>query len=80
MGVDEVLQGLSPLADNIIFLKYFEAGGRLRKAVGVLKKRMSDFDKALHEFEITSEGIRVGGPLEGFKGILTGEPVLPDGL
>jgi len=72
--------GLSYLADAIIFLKYFEAEGRLRKAVGILKKRLGDFDKALHEFEITSQGIRVGGPLLGLRGILTGEPILPDGL
>lgn len=72
--------GLSYLADNILFLKYFEAKGKLRKAIGVLKRRVGNFDKALHEFEITEEGIKIGGPLVGFRGILTGEPILPDGL
>ena len=39
--------GISYLGDNIIFLRYLEIEGELRKAIGVLKKRMSDFEKTL---------------------------------
>jgi circadian clock protein KaiC len=65
----------SYLADNIVFLRYVELDGELRRVVGVLKKRTSDFEKTLRELQITAQGIRVGQPLAGFRGILTGLPV-----
>ncbi len=52
--------GLSYLADNLIFLRYLELDGELRKAIGVLKKRVSDFERTLREFKITKYGIKVG--------------------
>ncbi len=66
--------GISYLADNIIFLRYLEIQGQLRKAIGVLKKRLSDFEKTLREFEITRYGIKVGKPLTNLRGILKGTP------
>ncbi|HEU0012284.1 MAG TPA: ATPase domain-containing protein [Longimicrobium sp.] len=66
--------GLSYLCDNLIFLRYLEMHGELRKAVGVLKKRLGDFAKTLREMEITCDGIRVGAPLTGLRGVLTGTP------
>jgi circadian clock protein KaiC len=66
--------GVSYLCDNLVFLRYLEIDGELRKAVGVLKKRLGDFGKALRELEITSEGVRVGEPLSGLRGLLTGTP------
>ncbi|WP_135366112.1 ATPase domain-containing protein [Halosimplex halophilum] len=66
--------GLSYLADNIVFLRYLEMEGELRKAIGILKKRTSDFERALREFEITEHGITVGDPLTGLRGILSGTP------
>lgn len=65
---------ISYLADNIIFLRYLEINGELRKAIGVLKKRLSDFEKTLREFEITRYGIKVGKPLTELRGILKGAP------
>lgn len=65
---------LSYLSDNIIFLRYLEIDGKLRKAIGVIKKRMSDFEKNLREFEITSNGIAIGQPLTNLRGILLGVP------
>ena len=66
--------GISYLADNIIFLRYFENAGELRKSIGVLKKRLSDFEKSLREVRITQYGIRVGSPLKDIRGILSGTP------
>lgn len=66
--------GLSYLADNLIFLRYLELNGELRKAIGVLKKRVSDFERTLREFKITKYGIKVGEPLSQLRGILTGVP------
>ena len=66
------------IADNIIFLRYLEINGRLKKAIGVLKKRMSGFENTLRDFEITGEGIKVGEPLEDLRGILSGNPEFID--
>lgn len=59
--------GISYLADNAIFLRYIEQregdGITLRKGVGVLKKRLSDFDKSLREFAISKNGVSVGNSI-----------------
>ncbi len=68
--------GLSYLADNLIFLRYLELNGELRKAIGVLKKRVSDFERTMREFKITKYGIKVGEPLTHLRGILSGVPEL----
>ena len=70
--------GFSYLGDNIIFLRYIEIEGQLRKAIGVLKKRLSDFEKNLREFEISKYGIKVGKPLSNLRGILTGTPTFDE--
>ncbi|MEX0662809.1 MAG: ATPase domain-containing protein [Balneolaceae bacterium] len=64
----------SYLADNIIFLRYMEINGELRKAIGVLKKRLSDFEKTIRELTISSNGITVSEPLTHLRGILSGLP------
>lgn len=64
----------SNLADNIIFLRHVEYRGEMRKVVGTLKMRTSDFERSLRELEITDAGIEVGGPLPELRGILTGTP------
>jgi circadian clock protein KaiC len=66
--------GVSALADNIIFLSYMEIRGEMRKTIGVLKKRLSDFENTLREFKITRNGIEVGQPLTNYRGILSGIP------
>lgn len=66
--------GISYLADNLIFLRYLELDGELRKAIGVLKKRVSDFERTLREFKITKYGVKVGEPLTKLRGILSGVP------
>lgn len=71
--------GISYLADNVLFLRYLEVEGELRKAVGVLKKRMGDFEKSVRELEITRYGVRVGKPLIGLRGILSGVPEVTNG-
>lgn len=65
---------ISYLADNIIFMRYLELKGEMRKAIGVLKKRLSDFEKTLRWFEITRHGIKIGKPLIEVRGILSGLP------
>jgi circadian clock protein KaiC len=65
---------ITVVADNVVFFRYLEMQGQLRKAIGVLKKRVSDFERTLREFEITKSGIKVGAPLKGLRGILSGQP------
>jgi circadian clock protein KaiC len=67
--------GISYMADNIIFMRYIESQGELRKAIGILKKRLTDFDKSMREFEITRYGIKIGEPLTELRGILDRTPV-----
>jgi circadian clock protein KaiC len=65
--------GISYMADNIVFLRYLEMQGEMRKAIGVLKKRLTNFERTLRQMEVTRYGIKVGQPLTGLRGILTGK-------
>lgn len=73
------MENVSYLADNIVFLRHLEVGGELRKAIGVLKKRTSDFERTIREFEMTDQGITVGEPMSNLRGILSGTPEVVDG-
>ena len=73
-------EGVSYLADNILFLRYWEYGGEIRKLIGVLKMRMSDFDKSPREYKITRYGIKVGRPITVMRGILSGNIEIENNL
>ncbi|ABI55982.1 DUF3939 domain-containing protein [Alkalilimnicola ehrlichii MLHE-1] len=62
---------ISHLADNVIFFRYVHGGDRLEKLVGILKKRMSDFDRQQRRFEIAPGGFRVGEPASVAPGMAT---------
>ena len=64
------------LADTVILLRYFEAAGRVRRAISVIKKRTSAHEDTIREFEIGSAGISLGDPLVNFQGVLRGVPQL----
>jgi circadian clock protein KaiC len=65
---------LTYLADSVILLRYFEQGGRIKKAISVIKKRIGRHEDTIREFRIDSAGIRLGAPLSAFHGVLTGNP------
>jgi len=65
---------VSYLIDTLVLLRHFEANGRIRKAISVLKKRSGAHEDTLRELMVGSAGIRVGGPLVQFTGVLTGVP------
>jgi circadian clock protein KaiC len=65
---------VSYLADTVILLRYFEAGGTLRQAISVVKKRSGKHERAIREYRIGAGGIWVGEPLRDFSGILSGQP------
>jgi len=62
------------LADTVILLRYFEALGRVRRAVSVIKKRTGPHEESIREFRLGSTGLVVGEPLEQFQGVLRGVP------
>ncbi len=65
---------LSYLSDTMVLLRHFEARGRVRKCVSVLKKRAGAHESTIREIEFGGEGVRLGPPLEAFSGVLTGLP------
>jgi circadian clock protein KaiC len=62
------------LADSVILLRYFEATGRVRRAVSVIKKRTGMHETTIREFSISNSGLTMGEPLAGFHGVLRGVP------
>jgi circadian clock protein KaiC len=62
------------LADNVILFRYFEAGGSVRRAVSVIKKRNGRHERTIREFDMDETGIVIGEPLTDFHGVLTGVP------
>lgn len=62
------------IADSVIMLRFFEAHGRVRRAVSVVKKRAGSHEDTIREFRITDRGIDLGLPLEEFQGVLRGVP------
>ncbi|MBR0755366.1 AAA family ATPase [Bradyrhizobium jicamae] len=65
---------LSYLSDAVIMLRYFEASGRVRRAISVVKKRSGTHENTIREFQLSAGGLKVGPPLTQFSGILTGTP------
>ncbi|MGZ8284752.1 MAG: ATPase domain-containing protein [Allosphingosinicella sp.] len=64
------------LADTVILLRYFEAVGRVRRAISVIKKRTSAHEDTIREYRIGKDGITLGDPLKNFQGVLRGVPEL----
>jgi circadian clock protein KaiC len=65
---------VSYIADTIFILRFFEAGGEVRKALSVIKKRTGKHENTLREFGIVKNKLHVGEPLNQFRGVLTGVP------
>jgi circadian clock protein KaiC len=66
---------VSYMADTVLLLRYFEAQGKVRKAMSVVKKRSGAHEDTIREYSLgLPEGIRIGAPLTGFRGVLTGVP------
>jgi circadian clock protein KaiC len=55
-------------------MRYFEALGRVRRAISVIKKRGGAHEDTIREFRIDSNGLHVGDPLVQFQGVLRGVP------
>jgi circadian clock protein KaiC len=62
------------LADTVILLRYFEAFGKVRRAISVMKKRTGRHEDTIREFRIDRNGLTLGDPLIDFQGVLRGVP------
>lgn len=65
---------VSYMADAVILFRFFEAEGRIRKAISVIKNRSGQHEDTIRELYIDGQGLRVGEPLMSFRGVLTGTP------
>jgi len=65
---------LTYLSDAVIMLRFFEAGGKLRRALSVMKKRTGHHEDTIREYRISAHGVSVGQALTEFQGVLTGVP------
>ncbi|HUF66048.1 MAG TPA: ATPase domain-containing protein [Gemmatimonadaceae bacterium] len=67
---------VSFITDEIIVQRYIEMKGELRRVMAVIKMRGSEHSHEFREYEVTTKGVVVGGPLSEYDGIITGVPVL----
>jgi circadian clock protein KaiC len=65
---------LTYVSDSVLLLRFFEAMGEIRRAISVMKKRTGSHESTIREYRIDNHGIRVGEPLNDFRGVLTGVP------
>jgi circadian clock protein KaiC len=65
---------LTYLSDSVMLLRYFEADGRIRRAVSIVKKRTGPHEDSIREFTLSVDGVTVGEPLSQFSGVLSGTP------
>jgi circadian clock protein KaiC len=65
---------LTYLSDTVLLLRFFEAAGKIRRAISVLKKRTGRHEDEIREYRFDNCGIRVGPPLAEFQGVLSGTP------
>ena len=64
------------VADTVILLRYFEALGKVRRAISVVKKRTGPHEHTIREYQIGATGLTLAAPLQEFQGILHGVPTL----
>jgi circadian clock protein KaiC len=56
--------GMSHIADNVVLLQHVQDGSQMRRALSVLKSRGSMNPTVISEFNISSNGITLGEPLD----------------
>ncbi|MEO8548969.1 MAG: ATPase domain-containing protein [Kofleriaceae bacterium] len=75
IGATESPVEVSYIADSVVLMRYFEAEGRVRKAISVVKKRTGTHEDTIRELSISAKkGLTIGAPLDQFRGVLTSNP------
>jgi circadian clock protein KaiC len=65
----------SYLADAVVLLRMFEHGGKVKKAISVLKKRSGRHEESIRQIWFDDHGIHLSDPLLHLRGVFTGVPV-----
>ena len=63
---------LSYLSDAMVHFRFFEAQGRLLKALTVIKSRTLPHETTIRELRLGGGGLEIGEPLTDFRGVLVG--------
>ena len=73
VGVQSVSDmNASYIADNIVYLTYVPGEHGLDRAIGVVKKRLGEFDSRFHYYTLKSgDGIEMGPPVEEMNAVIT---------
>ncbi|RAU48081.1 MULTISPECIES: ATPase domain-containing protein [unclassified Pseudomonas] len=74
VGEMEAPVDITYLADTVILLRYFEAMGKVRRAISIIKKRTGTHESSIREYRIGGSGLKIGVPLDAFQGVLRGVP------
>jgi circadian clock protein KaiC len=70
--------GVSGFVDNLMFLRFVEHRGHVKRLLSVTKMRDSDFDVGLHAVEIGSQGMRIAGVFASDGDVIpSAEPIDP---
>jgi hypothetical protein len=64
------------LADTVILLRYFEAMGKVRRAISIIKKRTGSHESTIREYRISSHGMTIGEPLEHSRACCAAFPLI----
>jgi circadian clock protein KaiC len=56
--------GMSHIADNVVLLQHVQDGSEMRRALSVLKSRGSTHSAVISEFQISTDGITLGQPID----------------
>jgi len=61
ISTEQVTQlGISPIADNLLMLRYTASDGQLAPMLTIVKSRGSDHDRRTHSFTVEQGGLRIG--------------------
>jgi circadian clock protein KaiC len=74
VGTMETPVDVTYLADTVVLMRYFEAHGRVRRALSIVKKRTGAHEDTIREFKVDGTGLMVGPVLQNFQGVLRGVP------
>jgi circadian clock protein KaiC len=70
-GIDFADTAISTIVENLIVIRKVELRGQMRRLLAVLTMRDTAFETAVHEFEVSDSGIRVGRVVDEAEGLLS---------
>jgi circadian clock protein KaiC len=71
-SIEAPVQGVSAIAENILFLRHVEEEAALHRLLAVMKTRDSSHDPALYAYALTDRGMEVRAPFRPDRNVFTG--------